>query len=260
LTGPGGTVFTDKSLCSDQGPFTLAAGSHTLTVKQLADNIGTYSFRITDVPATQTFNYLMESTVSDGSPSAGQGNLEQPGAEDRYTFTATANEQVFVNCLGAGSAYFVWSLNGPGGAVFTDKSLCTDQGPVTLAAGAHTLIVKQLADVTGTYSFRITDVPAPQTSAYTLGATVNGNLPVSRAENRYTFNGTAGQKVVVDCLSTASAGIHWTLTGPGGAVFTDRALCADQGPFILANGSHTLSVFGTADVSGGYSFKVSVVP
>jgi len=56
--------------------------------------------------------------VSDGIPVAGAGNLEDPGAEDNYTFTATAGEIVFFESIQQAAAFqnsLRWQLLAPDG-------------------------------------------------------------------------------------------------------------------------------------------------
>ena len=102
---------------------------------------GTYSFRITNVPRPQTFAYTVGSTVVNGTPAAGAGNIELPGSVDVYTFTGAAGQKVFVDQLAAASCSLTWSLTGPGGAtVFASRGICADPGTFTLpTAGPYTL-------------------------------------------------------------------------------------------------------------------------
>ncbi len=271
LTGPGGaTVFNSRGICADPGKFTLGS-TGTYSLKVTGSATGTYSFRITNVAAPQTFAYTLGSTVVNGTPSAGAGNIEQPGSVDSYTFSAAAGQKVFVDQLAASTCSLTWSLTGPSGTtVFASRGICADPGQFTLArTGTYSLRVAGTGSAVGTFSFRITTVAPPQTFAYTVGATVGNGLPAAGAGNielpgsvdRYTFTGAAGQKVFVDQLAAASCSLTWSLTGPGGAtVFASRGICADPGKFTLAAaGTYTLSVAATGAATGTYSFRITNV-
>ena len=271
MTGPGGaTVFNSRGICADPGKFTLGS-TGTYSLKVTGSATGTYSFRITNVAAPQTFAYTLGSTVVNGTPSAGAGNIELPGSVDSYTFSAAAGQKVFVDQLAASTCSLTWSLTGPSGTtVFASRGICADPGQFTLArTGTYSLRVAGTGSAVGTFSFRITTVAPPQTFAYTVGATVGNGLPAAGAGNielpgsvdRYTFTGAAGQKVFVDQLAAASCSLTWSLTGPGGAtVFASRGICADPGKFTLAAaGTYTLSVAATGGATGTYSFRITNV-
>ena len=132
---------------------------------------GQYSFRITTVATAQAFAYTLGSTVSDGTPGPGAGNIELPGSIDTYTFTAAGGQTVFVDQLSATSCALSWSLTGPGGVtVFESQDICADPGQFTLpAGGTYTLSVAGTGSATGTYSFRIDTVPPG--AARSLGPT-----------------------------------------------------------------------------------------
>ena len=245
LTGPGdATVMDSRGICADPGQITLgAAGTYTLKVLATGSTTGTYSFRITDVAAPQSFAYTVGTTVVNGTPAAGAGNLESPGSVDTYTFNVVAGQKVFVDHRTAASCSMTWSLTGPSDTtVFDTQGICDDPGHFTLAlAGTYTLRVAATGSVTGTYSFRITKVPAAQTFAYAVGNTVASGVPAAGAGNieapgsvdNYTFSAAAGQTVFVDQLSATSCSLVWSMTGPSGAVFDVQDICGDPGQFTL---------------------------
>ncbi len=280
MGGPAAAVvFASRGICADPGPFTLAtAGTYTLTVDTLLTSaaVGTYGFRITTVAAPQSFAYTLASTVSNGVPAAGAGNIELPGSVDTYTFTATAGQKVFVDWTTATSCFLNWRMGGPAAAVvFASRGICADPGPFTLAtAGTYTLTVDTLltSAAVGTYGFRITTVAAPQSFAYTLASTVSNGVPAAGAGNielpgsvdTYTFTATAGQKVFVDWTTATSCFLNWRMGGPAAAVvFASRGICADPGPFTLATaGTYTLTVdtLLTSAAVGTYGFRITNVP
>jgi hypothetical protein len=91
-----------------------------------------------------------------------RGNIESPGAQDTFTFTAAKGRQVFFDARECPSSGYVLStvLRPDDEPVFQDESLCSDGSPsdktVTLPqAGAYRLIVKGSEASTGTYRVNI---------------------------------------------------------------------------------------------------------
>ena len=167
--GTGGVVASTTG----NGPLnvTLAAGDDivcTITNTRTGDG--------------QNFPISIGDTVSPNVPGPGAGNLETPGVADVYTFTASAGQSVFFDRLtGFGVVNRVnWTLQGPNGQVFTGRFGQVDGvGPLTLPdAGTYVLTVQadSGASDTGTYSFTLFDVPAPQNFPISIGDTVSPNV------------------------------------------------------------------------------------
>ena len=287
LVAPNGTNVTgaDGFVCSDVGPITLPAnGTYTLRIYPSvnASDTGKYSFRITNVPAPETFEYTIGNTVSNGVPAAGAGNIELPGAEDDYTFSGTAGQKIFYQAfsVSGGNCSFHRTFVTPGGTNLTggDGFVCTSVGALTLpATGTYTLRIYggTNSDQTGTYSFKITNVVAPQTFAYTVGTTVSngspaagaGNIELPQSEDDYTFSGTMGQKIFYDALSVSggNCNFHRTLVAPNGTNVTgaDGFVCSNVGPITLpATGTYKLRIYPSTNAAdtGIYSFKIVNVP
>src|SRR4051812_21548930 len=65
--------------------------------------------------AVDTFAYTLGTTISNGAPGAGAGNIEAVGNEDRYTFNGTAGQQIYLkvlssNLTGGGGSFPGWKL------------------------------------------------------------------------------------------------------------------------------------------------------
>ncbi|RKS71468.1 hypothetical protein CLV35_3266 [Motilibacter peucedani] len=274
LTSPTGTQLFSRYL-SDYGAVVLpTAGTYTLKVHSPAgdDHTGTYGFRIVDVPAAQKFAYSLGSTISNGVPGAGAGNLEAIGSEDDYTFTGTAGQQVYLDALTDGTAGYARAvLAAPSGATVFDRYIGSDSPVVTLpAAGTYTLKVLTSASDshTGTYSLALRPaVSAPQVFAYTLGRTVSkdepatgaGNLEGVGSEDDYTFSGTAGDVLFYDVLADATQGYATvTLVDPKGTTVYTGWSYTDRGGITLpTTGGYTLKVKTSDTVHlGTYSFRL----
>src|SRR5205807_1336536 len=143
----------------------LPAGSYVLTVAGAAAQTGTYSFDLTAVPDPQTFPINIGDTVSDGVPSTGAGNIESPGATDRYTFTVGPGGSRIYQHAFTDNCRCTWSLRSTTGSLqpgYPAPSPSTAL-PRSLPAGSYVLTVAGGAAQAGTYSFDLAAVPDPQT-------------------------------------------------------------------------------------------------
>lgn len=243
-----GSGYTDAD-------FNLPAGSYVLEVGHSGDK-GTYSFRLYQSPAPQTFSYTLGSTVSDGVPGAGAGRLETTASVDRYTFSLSAAstlqyEQVL-------QKFFDYRIidTATGDTVgdgYTDKQF-------NLPAGAYALEVGHGNDK-GTYSFKLFSVPAPQSFAYTLGTTVANGVPGAGAGtletiasvDRFTFTTTAVTALQYDMLSVNFPNFRMISLSSGQVVasgFRDQQ-------FTIPPDQYAFEVTG---IQGNYSFKLFEAP
>ena len=99
-------------------------------------------------------------------------------------------------------------------------------------------------------------------SADPMGARVDASLDVAGETDRYSFTLTNDLRVVFDSL-TNNSNIHWSLSGPGGNLVSDRSFAGsdsvDFGGTVamdLTAGDYNLSVDGVGDTTGAYSFRL----
>ena len=163
LVGPGGELLHE--FCLGYGdPGTLAldrGGIYTIKIGDTEDDrTGTYSFQLWDVPPPERFEINIGDVVSDGAPQVGAGNIENPGAEDSYTFNAEAGQVVFFDVQEFfGPTTVDLRLSDRSGALLVDTCLgCGDPGELVLELGGdYTIIVGDSGDDSfGTYSFQLT--------------------------------------------------------------------------------------------------------
>jgi hypothetical protein len=238
----------------DAGAYQLELGPRSAT---------TYTFALVEVPAMQTFDYVIGDLVSDGVPAPGAGNLETVASIDRYRFTVPAG--------GTKVAYATDTTILHPTLTNTDTGQVVDAGlsqgeEETLVAGTYRLDVGP-DEYVDTYEFMLINggVPAPQTFDYTLGDTVSNGVPAAGAGNletrlsidRYRFTVPAGgAEVFYEDIS--DTGLYYTVT--------DLAT-GDQVPnynhrFQLAAGTYQIA-FGKGQPGsfepGTYSFKLGIV-
>ncbi|HVG98021.1 MAG TPA: hypothetical protein VNK05_14030, partial [Chloroflexota bacterium] len=274
------TLVFDSPICSVPGIQTLSlGGAYTLTVAAAAGATGTYSFQTYAVPGPQIFPLTIGSTVSNGVPSGGAGNIEVVGAADIYTFTAVAGDRVFFQGIDTrpqgGTCAPRWQLRDAATALVFDSPICSVPGIQTLSlGGTYTLTVAagSTDPSTGTYSFRTFAVPAPQTFAISIGDTVSNGVPAPGAGNIesvgaadvYTFTAAPGELVTFEGIDTRPQGgtcaPRWQLRDAANTQVFDAPLCSAPTARTLAlGGTYTLTVApsGTDTSTGTYSFRLT---
>ena len=223
----------------------------------------------TAAPASQQFAIAYGTTVSDGVPQLGAGNLEAGEATDVYTFDATAGDRAIFDVLLGGAGVYRWHLESPSGIVLRGSALFTDFVADLTESGTYVVSVSGATTATiGTYSFGLLLTPPAEHFAIGFGETVSENVPavgagsVERpgAQDRYAFDGVAGQTIVFDHLAGRNVFIGWTLSGPDGATLFESFI-GDRRFVLPLTGTYTLTLRGNGvDDTGTYSFVVLLAP
>jgi RHS repeat-associated protein len=260
LTGPGGTAVSSRSFAASDGNsflgdpvLSLPAGSYTLTVAGSGQTTGAYSFRLLD---------LSQATpLTPGTPVA--GTLAPGDSTAVYNFPASAGSSYyFASRQGGGSDF--WRLIDPYGNVLFGTALSGDGGRLTLTAtGTYTLLVEgYIGNTTSvSYGFNVAPVQDPS-QPLTLGSTVNGTMAAPGEQDHYTFTLAGASLLYFDSL-TDDGNFSWSLTGPGGTAVSSRSFTASDGedfngdPVLsLPAGPYTLTVAGSGQTTGAYSFRL----
>lgn len=270
LRSPSGSEVFD-SIYTDREQLLDESGTYTLAVSGLSvAGTGTYSFSLLQAAPVQEFDVVIGDTVSDGIPETGAGNLEGPGAVDRYFFDGAAGRTVIFDVLAGSTNDVRWSLVAPDGSTLFD-AFYVDQQVVLPETGRYVLVVEgQGVDGFGIYSFALLEV-LPRVDEFTIaiGDTVAPGVPGPGAgeiedpggADRYLFDGSVGQVVEFDTLSGPSSGLRWMLQSPSGAIVFD-GIFSDAAQTLAEAGLYTLAVSGLSVTSmGTYSFHLAeVVP
>lgn len=279
LVDPYGNIVASRKFgLSDLGPLTLShTGEYVLVIgDSTRPGSGNYEFGITEIPAPQTFSISIGDTVANGVPAAGAGNIESPGAFDRYLFTASMGDRVFFNVLSyLGTGTIPYRVINPEGVLLGERNMnLGDIGTIEiLQSGTHILEVGRINNAsTGTYSIALTSIPEPETFSIVIGDTVSngvpsagaGNIETQGAYDRYTFAGTAGEKVYLTVPSFSGAGtIQFRLLDPTGAILDSSTInLGNRGTITLPlTGEYVIEVGEPADDSiGTYSISLTSVP
>ena len=270
LTAPDGTaVFTGRYLPNnDIRRLALPLpGTYRLVVYNDSGITGSYAFSVNTV-TDQSFTISMGDTVTNGVPQIGAGNLELPGAQDGYQFTATSNSVVVFNVNSAFNRLF-WTLIAPDGStVFNGRYMPNnDVGHLQLPmTGAYRLLVYNDSGITGTYSFSL--IPdTDQVFNISVGDTVTNGVPGSGAGkleipgtwDDYLFTAPANGLVYFDVFS-AFTGLRWSLSAPDNStVFSARYMPNNDVRRVQLpqSGTYRLRVYNDSAIAGTYSFRLT---
>src|SRR5439155_96227 len=127
----------------------------------------------------------------------------------------------------------LWKLFDPAGReLFFDRLDGNSPGVVTLTNGVPYIVkVFPEAQFSGTYSFKILDVPPPNQFAINIGDTISngvpgpgaGNIESAGVDDDYTFTAQPGHRIFPYATLFRSNRILWKLFDPAGReLFFDR--------------------------------------
>ncbi|TAK52487.1 MAG: LEPR-XLL domain-containing protein, partial [Gammaproteobacteria bacterium] len=267
LTGPDGAAVAVRSFSasdSAEAPespvLELAAGQYSLTVDGTADATGDYSFRLLDL-----------AKAAELPEGVAQAETLEAGNETRvYRFDANAGDRFFIDVTSREGGDLQWRLLDPfdqqvfGPAYMNASSDDRELAPLPFT-GTYTLLIEGRVSrpEPASYGFtlhRIEDASLP----LVVGATTAAEIASPGQRHVYSFTLATDARLLFDSL-TYSYNFRWTLTGPRGAIVTDRTFngsdSADLGssfnPLLeLPAGEYTLTVDAAADVTGSYGFRL----
>jgi TIR domain len=269
-------VFSTCLGCTEPGLRTLTkGGTYTLTVGSDNDPAtGTYQLQLFNVPAPGEFSTKIGDVIKENMPGPGAGVIDTPGAEDIYTFTATARQRVYFRMLehSTGMSYIKWRLVDENGMEIFNTCLgCSEPGVQTLIkGGAYRLTVGNNTDPsTGTYRLQLFNVPPPSQFSIKIGDQIKPGVPGSGAgviespgaEDVYVFTASPGQKVYFHLLERGDGMAYnkWRLVDENGMEIFNTCLgCSEPGvQTLIRGGTYTLTVgSGTNPSTGNYAFEI----
>jgi len=272
-------VFYSCMQCGDPGTITLdRGGTYTLTVGNddpSGAGTGAYRIKLWDVPPPDEFEIELDELVSRDEPDTGAGYIENPGSSDEYIFTADSGQDVYFQVVQQPQTNdsINWVVfDEADNAIFDTCLQCGDPGLMTLDhGGTYSIYVgNQSGAGTGTYQFRVWDVPPPDEFEFNIGDRIARDIPGPGAgfiespgtHDIYYFTATAGQTVtftVIQQLPNYDS-IEWRLEDEQGNVIFNTCLpCGDPGSFTLdRGGSYTLIVGSdTNPATGTYELQIS---
>jgi type II secretory pathway component PulM len=251
-------------------PVTLpVTGTYTLLVDPYSEYTGQITLTLHEV-------IDLSGTMTIGGPSV-SANLTTPGQVARWTFSGTANQKVSVlvnsSTLGSCTNASVKILH-PDGTSLGSEGGCTGYflEPVTLpVTGTYTLLVNPYSEYTGQITLTLYDVVDLSGTLTPGGPSATANITTPGQVARWTFSGTANQKVSVlvnsSTISSCTNGTLSILKPDGTVLVTAQSLCTNYflapatlpvtgtytllvNPYSEYTGQITLTLYDVVDLSG----------
>jgi hypothetical protein len=249
---PNGQSLGGFAYYNDAGPVTFdMPGEYYLILANLsADGASDYLFRWLDVSQPPTTTVSFDTTVN--------GMHANGNATTLYRFVGSAGQRLFFDGAVTNTAGS-WYLYSPTDVYFNGGGSSSGDFEVTLPGNGTYWLAVGNSGLTNEASFSFRIITPPTTNlALTLGTTVSGQLNEAGEEDRYTFAGTAGQRLYYDGMRFDELYPSVFLLNPsGGIVHINTAAAYDAGPFTLTeSGSYTLVLKATTEVTGSYGFRL----
>src|SRR5205807_1214853 len=140
------------------------------------------------------------------------------------------------------NANLQWSMSGPAGAVvsnfaFNASDNALNNPVLALTAGDYILTVAAASQVTGSYSFRLSDLASA--SPFSLNAQVGGKLDPASSTNLHQFSAKAGDALYFEslklpfALGSSTNTTQLRLVDPFGHILFRAFLGSDAGRVTL---------------------------
>ena len=230
----------------------LDAGDYTVSVSSA--EIEPYSFRL--------LNLADAPTIVPGVSQS--GTFAAPNQTDVYQFDGSEGDSVYLDVVTTDNSNSTFRLVDGFGAVVAGSTRLVDINSIELPrTGPYYLLLEPFVSATTDTAYEINVVPVVRTeSTLTFGDTVTGEIAGLGDTSEFSFSLPQRSSLYFDSLTDATA-IVWTLTGPGGSIVTNRRFDASDS-FSLADpvlrelpaGDYTLTVDGTSDAVGTFSFRL----
>ena len=244
----------------DQGVTLPVDGQYRIVVK--ADFSGaqlpTYSFRLWEVPADDVRSIAFRQTAA--------GAIQVPGAKDRWTFTVTAGQNVFLDMLSITVGELQVTLAAPDGTLLYDNysgfESTLDREFVLPQTGTYTLTARAAlgAPSLNTYSFQIWDIPPESPQPAVLNENITGSF-VPGESKIFEIVTRANTPILLDLIDTSNGTLGVTLLNPDGTTLIESAI-NDRLLTLPQNGTYRAIVQTSStdpaaqDAFGAFSFRV----
>lgn len=278
IVGPTGANVTSNEWCDDAFVDLPTAGEHELVVRADDDSFGPYAVSLLAVPpADGPFEVSLGDDLSPGSPEAGAGHAEAPGAVDRYVFDfddSGGETMIFLDwsdCFDGSEPR--WDVVGPDGSAVSSDNWCNDEFVVLPTSGEYELRVRSNSEEFGTYAVQLVGVPAADGPyEVVLGDNIAvdepargaGRIEAPGAVDRFVFDfdDADGQTSVFvdwqDCFGGSEP--RWDIVSEDGSSVASDEWCNDSFVELPTSGEYELRVRSNSQEFGTYELDVLAVP
>jgi RHS repeat-associated protein len=256
LYAPDGSLVFGSLNGVDYGPIVFnQTGLYRLNLDGSRDGTGTYQFQVRDVsPVIRPLQ--LDQTVS--------ATITAPFMSDVWQFSASSGQRIYFDMLALSGGLDV-RLKAPDGTTVYQGSnfvlSAMDFGPTTLnQTGLWSLQVTGSAGTIQSYSFRMWNIPEPDTSTAVLNDLYAGVIESPGRQDVLEIHGFAGQQLFVD-FQQNSTWIEWNLRRPDGTLMNSASSFLvsqlDSPPVTLpVDGVYRLTIGGRGDSVGDFQARV----
>ena len=247
LLDPTGVLLFSVNAAFDSGPYVLPfSGTYRLVIRGPgAGAVGTYRYRLLDLVGGIP-PLALNTTVT--------ATLDPGYRTDVHLFTGTPGQRFIYDALENDFANVTVRLMTPDGQIrFLNGNSDQDIGPFTLTVGgSYRLFFENQLPAPATYAFRLLDAAAQP--VLTFDTLVSQTLDPGLSISVYRFEGTPGQRVFFDGLTTTGAGT-WYLFGPNNENLGGTSLTGDIEAVTAQPGRHLLVQYGNSATPIPVSFQ-----
>ncbi|MEL6407699.1 MAG: hypothetical protein AAFR81_25225, partial [Chloroflexota bacterium] len=230
LLAPDGTRIHRSDIYYSPGLLTLEQdGTYTIEIRSRdGDEVGMYNFNLWNVPAPTIEPITL--TPPEPEPEIGliEGEISTYGQHNLYTVDLEAGQRLFFDSISTDDTGRInWQFIAPDGTSIVSGDNYYDVGVfVAEQAGTYTIRIAPTSTNTGSYAFRLWDVPAiPEPIPISLtppepepeSGLIEGTIPTPGQQVRYSIDLEAGQRLFFDSISTDDNGrVNWVWITPDG--------------------------------------------
>jgi len=267
LLKPDGSTLASAGFNSNGGGFLdtqslPAAGTYTVQVDPAGANTGSVTLALYDVPADVT------GTITAGGSSV-TSTIGTPGQNARYTFSGTVNQRVSLKLTNSTIVNGAARILKPDGSTLGSTTFAGGSGfldTLTLpTAGTYTVEVDPTGANTGSITLTLYNVPADITGTITAGGSaVTSTIGTPGQNARYTFSGTANQRVSLKLTNSTIALGTARLLKPDGSTLASTSFVTGSGfldtQTLPTAGTYTVEIDPSGANTGSITLTLYNVP
>lgn len=264
IVAPNGAVLSSRSFTREFGVDQRATlpvdGVYRLVVRPDFNgaHLPSYEFRLWEVPDDDVRPVTFRETVA--------GAIEIPGARDRWTFSATAGQEVFLDFLTVTGGDLQVKLTSPSGALLVDNFFSLEFGLdrelILPESGTYTLTAQAAfgSASLNTYSFQVWDVPTDIPQLAVLNQPLVGSIVPGQTAT-FLIEAQANTPVLLDVLENSNRTLGLTLEAPDGTLLAQRVV-RDSLITLPQSGTYRIKVqpatddANASDAQGSYEFRL----
>jgi hypothetical protein len=266
LKPDGSALVTNRFISSGTGfidTTTLpSAGTYTMKIDPNGVSTGSATVQVFDVPPDAG-----GAITPGGAPATVTTTV--PGQNARLTFAGTAGQRVSLKISNVSYSSATAQLLDPsgsavGGSVFFGTSGGFVDTRTLPSTGTYTISIDPPSMTTGSATFTLYNVPPDVTGTITLGSALVTPISTPGQNAKYTFDGTAGQRISLKIGPSTMSGFV-SITGPSGVQVLNRTSFSTFQTFVdaralPATGTYTLTVDPNQDATGTAMMTLYNVP